>query len=133
MLPDSLPPPLDLDLVAARAAEAHYRASLAAGLPEAHAWAEATDVFRLHHPAWPLPLAEREAGRVVGALIAWDRARDGRHHAPNHRAPPLALLHRLSRPAVAHAVVARDIPLAENVSPGRSLGAGLAAVSATPS
>lgn len=51
MPPDSLPPPLDLDLVAARAAEAHYRAALAAALTEARAWAEATDVFRLHHPA----------------------------------------------------------------------------------
>jgi hypothetical protein len=133
MPPDSLPPPLDLDLVAARAAEAHYHAALAAGLPEARAWAEATDVFRLHHPAWPLPLAEREAARVVGALIAWGRVRDGRHHAPNHRAPPLALLHRLSRPAVAHGVVARDARQAEDVSPGGSPGAGLAAVSANPS
>lgn len=130
MPPDSLPPPLDLDLVAARAAEAHYRASLAAGLTEARAWAEATDVFRQHHPAWPLPLAEREAARVVGALIAWDRARDARHHAPNHRAAPLSLLHRLSRPAVAHAVVARDAAHAGDASPGRSPGAGLAAVSA---
>jgi hypothetical protein len=132
MPPDSLPP-LDLDLVAARAAEAHYRAALAAGLAESRAWAEATDVFRLHHPAWPLPLAEREAARVVGALIAWDRARDGRHHAPNHRVPPLALLHRLSRPAVAHGVGARDARQAEDVSTGRSPGAGLAAVSANPS
>jgi hypothetical protein len=133
MPPDSLPPLLDLDLVAARAAEAHYRAALAAGMTEARAWAEATDVFRLHHPAWPLPLAEREAARVVGALIAWDRARDGRHHAPNHRVPPLALLHRLSRPAVAHGVGARDARQAEDVSTGRSPGAGLAAVSANPS
>lgn len=133
MPPDSLPPPLDMDLVAARAAEAHYRAALAAGLPEARAWADATDVFRLHHPAWPLPLAEREAARVVGALLAWDRVRDGRHHAPNHRVPPLALLHRLSRPAVAYKVVARDTPGAEDASPGRSPGAGLAAISANPS
>lgn len=133
MLPDSLPPPLDLDLVAARAAEAHYRAALAAGLTEARAWAEATDVFRLHHPAWPLPLAEREAARVVGALIARSRARDGRHRAPNHRVPPLALLHSLSRPAVASGVVARNTPGAGDASPGRSPGAGLAAVSANPS
>jgi len=133
MLPDSLPPPLDLDLVAARAAEAHYRAALAAGLTEARAWAEATDVFRLHHPAWPLPLAEREAARVVGALMAWSRARDGQHCAPNHRVPPRALLRRLSRPAVAYGVVARETPQAEDASPGRSPGARFAAVSANPS
>ncbi|HEV7266986.1 MAG TPA: hypothetical protein VGN83_19035 [Falsiroseomonas sp.] len=62
--PDHGPPQPDLDVPAARAAEAHYRAALAAGATEVAAWAEAVDIFRMHRPSWPLPLAEREAVRV---------------------------------------------------------------------
>ncbi|MGG5819378.1 hypothetical protein [Falsiroseomonas sp. HW251] len=95
---DSVPPPFDLDVVAARDAEAHYRGLMANGAPEARAWAEAVEVFRLHHPAWPLPLAEREAVRVVGGMLAWRRVLDTKVNRSNHRAPPLHLLRRLARP-----------------------------------
>jgi|GEM_PF-4458370 len=105
MLPsthDHAPPPADLDLPAALAAEAHYRAAVAGGVPEGTAWSAAVEIFRLHHPAWPLPMAEREAARLVGALIATRRratatARSG----TNHRTPPLHLLRALARPASA--------------------------------
>jgi hypothetical protein len=63
-----LPQP-DLDVPAAHAAEAHYRAALAGGVSEAVAWREALEMFRMHNPAWPRPLARSEAARVVGGLI----------------------------------------------------------------
>ena len=67
--PDHVPPQPDLDATAACAAEARYRAALAANMPERAAWDEAVELFRMHHPAWPLPLAESEAARAVGGLI----------------------------------------------------------------
>jgi hypothetical protein len=36
------------------------------------AWQEAVDVFALHHPSWPRPLAEREAARTAGAMLILD-------------------------------------------------------------
>jgi hypothetical protein len=49
--PELPPPQPDLDATAARAAEARYRAALAAGMPERVAWDEAVELFRMHHPA----------------------------------------------------------------------------------
>jgi hypothetical protein len=96
---DSVPPPSDLDLPAALAAEAQYRVAVAGGAPEGAAWSGAVEVFRLHHPAWPLPLAELEAARLVGALIAARRGTAGSRPGANHATPPLHLLRRLARPA----------------------------------
>ncbi|MFT8243548.1 hypothetical protein [Roseomonas sp. BN140053] len=70
MASDTLPPPDSLDVLAARAAAALFRRELARGAPEGLAWAAAVELFRDHHPAWPLPLVEREAARTVGALVA---------------------------------------------------------------
>jgi hypothetical protein len=97
---DDAPPPSELDLPAALAAEAQYRAAVAGGIPEGTAWSAAVELFRMHHPSWPLPLAEREAARVVGALIASRRCAAAAARAgTNHRTPPLHLLRRLARPA----------------------------------
>jgi hypothetical protein len=99
---DDAAPPSELDLPAALAAEAQYRAAVAGGIPEGTAWSAAVEVFRMHHPSWPLPLAEREAARVVGALIASRRCATAAARAStNHRTPPLHLLRRLARPAAA--------------------------------
>jgi hypothetical protein len=98
---DDVPPPGDLDLPAALAAEAHYRGAIAGGTPEAAAWSAAVELFRMHHPAWPLPLAEREAARIVGALIAKRGCAATPRSGANRRTPPLHLLRALSRPEVA--------------------------------
>lgn len=102
---DDVPPPGDLDLPAAIAAEAHYRAAVARGAPEGAAWSAAVELFRMHHPAWPLPLAEREAARVVGALIARRASGATARPGANHRTPPGHLLRLLARPATAHAPI----------------------------
>jgi hypothetical protein len=97
---DDAPPPSELDLPAALAAEAQYRAAVAGGIPEGTAWSAAVELFRMHHPSWPLPLAEREAARVVGALIAARRCAAAAARAgANHRTPPLHLLRRLAQPS----------------------------------
>ncbi|WP_376092119.1 hypothetical protein ACE7GA_23005 [Roseomonas sp. CCTCC AB2023176] len=93
---DTHAPPPDLDFPAARSAASTYRAALSRGVPEAQAWDEATTLFALHHPAWPLPLAEREAARTVGALIALSRALPARPTVT----PPLPLLRRLAAPEI---------------------------------
>ena len=90
---DTLPPPSDLDWPAARAAARHYREAMAQGIGEAAAWAEAVEVFRGFHPPWPLPLAEREAARTVGALLILQAGT-----LPAPRAVPLDLLLRLAQP-----------------------------------
>lgn len=95
--PDHHPPPADLDVPAARAAEAHYKEALRRGLREDTAWAEAVETFRLHHSAWPLPLAEREAARIVGALIGRNRA--AAEGTRVHPTPPLPLLLHLANPS----------------------------------
>ena len=77
---------------AAHVAARLYAAERARGVPEGQAWAEAVQTFRFHHPAWPLPLAEREAVRLVGALIGWRLygGRDG-GEVPAPRPLPLDL------------------------------------------
>jgi hypothetical protein len=81
--------------MAARAAEARSPAALAAGMPERAAWDEAVELFRMHHPAWPLPLAESEAARAVGGLIGARRAVEREPGAQGPLTPPVALLRRL--------------------------------------
>ena len=98
---DDVPPPGDLDLPAAIAAETQYRAAIARGAPEGAAWSAAVELFRMHHPAWPLPLAEREAARVVGALIARRECAAIAQPGGTRRAPPPHLLRALARPASA--------------------------------
>ena len=95
MASDSHPPPPDLSVPAARAAATHYRGALARGTAEPRAWQDAVELFALHHPAWPLPLAEREAARIVGALIGWERG-----PLAARPAPPAALVRRLSSPTI---------------------------------
>ena len=104
---DTYAPPADLDVLAARRARDAYRAALARGLREEEAWERARSLFALHHPAWPLPLAEREAVRTVGALIAGERMA-----APvgTRIRPPLALLRRLAAPEVAGDLVGAPAP-----------------------
>jgi hypothetical protein len=68
-MPESTPAPPDLDVLAARRAAQSFRSAVARGVPEGTAWADAVEAFRLYHPAWPRPLVEREAARVVAALI----------------------------------------------------------------
>jgi hypothetical protein len=97
--PDHVPPQPDLDATAACAAEARYRAALAANMPERAAWDEAVELFRMHHPAWPLPLAESEAARAVGGLIGARRTIQMPAEVPATRAAPLSILRRLARPA----------------------------------
>lgn len=94
--PDTHAPPPDLDLPAARAAAAHFDRAMRRGVLEDAAWMEAVELFRLHHPAWPRPLAEREAARIVGGLIGWHRSMHG--PMATWPVPPLALLHRLADP-----------------------------------
>ncbi|WP_426954453.1 hypothetical protein [Muricoccus radiodurans] len=96
---DTHAPPSDLDVPAARQAARQYAAAVARGVPQGIAWAEAVDLFALHHPSWPRPLVEREAARTVGALAAWqrDRAEDLRA-VPPRATPPRALLCALASP-----------------------------------
>lgn len=94
---DTHAPPPDLDIPAARVAARAYAMALARGIPEPAAWEGASSLFSLSHPAWPLPLAEREAARTVGALIA--QARVGRA-APSRPVPPGPLLLRLAEPTM---------------------------------
>jgi hypothetical protein len=94
--PDTHAPPPDLDVPAARAAAVHFDGAMRRGMPEDAAWTEAVELFRLHHPAWPRPLAEREAARIVGGLIAWHRSMHGL--TATWPVPPVALLRRLANP-----------------------------------
>jgi hypothetical protein len=68
-LHDTHPPSPDLDVPASRLAEQRYRILVERGVPKWQAWDEAVSLFAGHHPSWPVPLAEREAARTVGALI----------------------------------------------------------------
>jgi len=94
--PDTHAPPPDLNVPAAHAAAAHFDGAMRRGVPEDAAWMEAVELFRLHHPAWPRPLAEREAARIVGGLIGWHRSMHG--PMATWPVPPLALLRRLADP-----------------------------------
>ncbi|MCR0983284.1 hypothetical protein [Roseomonas populi] len=101
-MPESRPAPPDLDVLAARRAARLYRAAVARGVPEGSAWADAVEVFRFYHPAWPLPLVEREAARVVAALIEREDVDViARASAEAVRSlPPARLLRELARPVV---------------------------------
>jgi hypothetical protein len=96
--PDALPPRSDLNVVAARASLDAYRAGLARGLTDEAAWREGVEVFAMHHPSWPRPLAEREAARAAGGLVLLDRAEaaGGLLQAP--KPLPKALLTALANP-----------------------------------
>lgn len=109
-MPDSArePPPPDLDVPAARQAASLFQARVAAGVGEGDAWAEAVALFALHHPAWPLPLAEREAALAVGALLARERC----DACAPVRHPPPELLRPLLAPARPDAESARVALLA---------------------
>jgi hypothetical protein len=96
---DTLAPPLDFNVLAARAALDTYSAALAQGCNAGAAWQEAVEVFALHHPSWPLPLAEREAARAAGAMLMLDgREMPGETPEPSGK-PPNALLNALASPA----------------------------------
>ncbi|MBP0494897.1 hypothetical protein [Roseomonas indoligenes] len=101
-MPESRHAPPDLDVLAARRAARLFRSAVARGVPEGVAWADAVEVFRFYHPAWPLPMVEREAARVVAALIEREDvdviARAGAGIARG--APPARLLRELCRPVV---------------------------------
>ncbi|WP_338665718.1 hypothetical protein VQH23_11175 [Pararoseomonas sp. SCSIO 73927] len=101
-MPESRSASPDLDVLAARRAARLFRAAVARGVPEGAAWADAVEVFRVYHPAWPLPLVEREAARVVAALIEREDVDViARASAAAVRGvPPLRLLQDLARPAV---------------------------------
>ena len=105
-MPESIafwgPAPPDLDVLAARRAARLFRAAIARGVPEGAAWADAVEVFRHYHPSWPLPLVEREAARVVAALIEREDVDViARSAATTLRGtPPMPLLQALARPAV---------------------------------
>lgn len=68
-LHDTHAPCADMDVLAARLAEQRYRTLVDHGVSTVQAWDEAVALFAGHHPSWPLPLAEREAARTVGALV----------------------------------------------------------------
>ena len=68
-LHDTHAPSPDMDVLAARLAEQRYRTLVDHGVSKVQAWDEAVALFAGHHPSWPMPLAEREAARTVGALV----------------------------------------------------------------
>ncbi|MFC0386818.1 hypothetical protein [Muricoccus vinaceus] len=68
-LHDTHAPSPDMDVLAARLAEQRYRTLVDRGVSTVQAWDEAVALFAGHHPSWPVPLAEREAARTVGALV----------------------------------------------------------------
>jgi hypothetical protein len=117
--PDYRTPQHDLDVPAARRAEAHFRAALAGGSTERAAWDEAVELFRMHHPAWPRPLAESEAVRLIGGLIGMRRIDTGEREGENARTPPMPLLRRLARPARPEEI-ARGCDMARRPSPARA-------------
>lgn len=91
-------PPPDLDVPAARAADARYRTAIAAGAPQISAWAEALQIFRMHHPVWAPPMAEREAARLVGTFVGIHDTTGDEPTGTYDGAPPLSLLRRLAAP-----------------------------------
>lgn len=129
--PDTTPPRPDLDVPAARAAAAAYHDAAQQGIGEEAAWREAVEVFALHHPAWPRPLAEREAARLVGLLILHE---DATLLPPVVALPPRSLLLALAEPVrpvplVMEAPAARrEIP----PLPPRALGEDVVVVVAPP-
>lgn len=68
-LHDTHAPSPDMDVLAAGLAEQRYRTLVDHGVSKVQAWDEAVSLFAGHHPSWPVPLAEREAARTVGALV----------------------------------------------------------------
>ncbi|MFC0409711.1 hypothetical protein [Roseomonas elaeocarpi] len=73
---DALPPPDSLDLPATRALAAAYAAEVAQGIAEGAAWSAAVEAFGCLHPAWPKPMVEREAARVIGGLAMLKLSRE---------------------------------------------------------
>ncbi|HEV7266866.1 MAG TPA: hypothetical protein VGN83_18415 [Falsiroseomonas sp.] len=75
-----------------------YTAALAQGLTDEAAWREGVEVFALHHPSWPRPLAEREAARAAGGLVLLDRVQAASGLLTVPRTTPKALLAALASP-----------------------------------
>lgn len=97
-LHDTHAPSPDLDVLAARCAEQRYRTLVERGVPKWHAWEEAVSLFAAHHPSWPVPLAEREAARTVGALILNHLATAEVQPKPSASTAPVDLLIDLATP-----------------------------------
>ena len=91
-LHDTHAPSPDMNVLAARQAEQRYRSLVDRGVSKVQAWAEAVALFAGHHPSWPVPLAEREAARTVGALILNHIAAADTEVKPRTRKVPLDLL-----------------------------------------
>ena len=71
-------------------------------------WEEAAALFAGQHPNWPLPLAEREAARTVGALILNGRMGQERGPKPSPNRMPLDLLVDLATPETPESMRAAD-------------------------
>ena len=99
-LHDTLAPPPDLDVLAARRAELVYRLAAGRGVPKCQAWEAAVSAFSAQHPSWPLPLVEREAARTVGAMVLQQMAAEAEMTRETRR-PPLDLLIDLATPETA--------------------------------
>lgn len=99
-LHDTHAPSPDMDVLAARLAEQRYRSLVDYGVSKVQAWDEAVAIFAGHHPSWPVPLAEREAARTVGALVLNQMAAaEGQPKKPAGKLP-LDLLVDLATPAM---------------------------------
>ncbi|MCR0985420.1 hypothetical protein [Roseomonas populi] len=103
-LRDTNAPPPDLDVLAARSAEQRYRILVERGVSKVQAWQEAVSVFAGHHPSWPMPLAEREAARTVGALILNRQAAASDRPKSSANKIPLDLLVDLTTPETAESM-----------------------------
>ncbi|WP_458098152.1 hypothetical protein [Roseomonas sp. WA12] len=97
-LHDTHAPPADLDVLAARRAELVYRLAVGRGCPKWEAWAQAVADFGAHHPSWPMPLVEREAARIVGALVLNQLAAAAAEAKQSANRIPLDLLVDLNTP-----------------------------------
>lgn len=95
---DTHAPSPDMDVLVARLAEQRYRILVDRGVPKVQAWDEAVALFTGHHPSWPVPLAEREAARTVGALVLNRMAAEPAQPRASMNKVPLNLLLDLSTP-----------------------------------
>lgn len=98
-LHDTHAPSSDMDVLAARLAEQRYRTLVDHGVSKVQAWEEAVALFAGHHPSWPVPLAEREAARTVGALVLNQIAAAKVQVKKSANEVPLDLLVDLATPA----------------------------------
>lgn len=107
-LHDTHAPSPDLDVLAARSAEQRYRSLVERGVSKVLAWEEAGSLFAGHHPSWPVPLAEREAARTVGALILNRLAAEGFQSKSSANTIPLDLLLDLATPETPETMRAKE-------------------------